>query len=218
MSDNNETDENTPKPEDNADDLENKDLGEDGGDNEDLGNEGGEVEDDDDVDESKATYTKADVDKAAKRRQAALARARKAEQELADLKKQHATKEERLKLEAAEEAANKAEQVFKPAILRKHLFYEMATLGLTKEQIPDIVDLIKMDKIEVDDEFNIEGVDEEIERIKGRFPKLFETEEVEEKKPTPKKKVPKGEGAPKPTPQKPLTAKEQIVKRLRGEV
>jgi hypothetical protein len=169
-------------------------------------------------------YTKADIEKAAKRRQAALERARKAEAKAAELEKKHATEEERIKLEAAEEAARKAEEVYKPAILRKHLYFEMAALGLTKEQIPDIVDLVKMDKIEIDDEFNIDGVDEEIERIKQRFPKLFETDDPEEGEETPKKKttapkkrVPKGDGSPKPPPEKPKSARDTIAARLRGE-
>lgn len=168
-------------------------------------------------------YTKADIDKAAKRRQAALKKARELEQELTALKAQHESESERLVREAAEAASQKAEDTFKPALVRKELFYQMATLGLDKEQIPDLVDLIKMQEIEIDDEFNVLGVEEEIDRIKTKFPRLFEKdnsgeeeEETPPKKRAPRKRpVPKGDGADKQPPAtRKLSAAEQLRSRL----
>lgn len=208
-------DEYTPQPEDTVEDLEARETEE--------VNEGAEENETEEVEDSNddgRVYSKKDVDKAAKRRQAALDRARKAEAELAELRKSSATKEERLKIEAAEEANRVAENLYKPAIVRKHLFYEMASLGLTKEQIPDIVDLIKMQNIEIDDEFNVEGADEEIQRIKDRFPKLFQSEEAEtavKRNRANTRKLPKADGSPKPAPEAPKTARDKIIARMKGE-
>lgn len=173
------------------------------------------------VDEGPAngkTYTKADIDKAAKRRQAALDRARKAEKELAELKKQHATEEQRLQIEAEEKAAAQAAK-FKPTLVRQHVAYEMAFLGLNKDQISQVVKFVDMENIDVDlDDNSVSGVEEEVDRIKTTFPALFP--ETPKEDGTPKKKrtpTPKSDGGPKPPPEKPRTAKDEIVRRLRGE-
>lgn len=186
----------------------------------DKGAEGTDDEDDEDEPESKQTYTKADIEKAAKRRQAALDRARKAEKELSDLRKATATKEQKLQIEAEEKAAEQAAK-FKPALVKQHVAYEMAFLGLTKDQIEEVVAFVKMENIEVDEENSVDGVEDEVLRIKNKFPSLFpepkDDSDEEDKKPAPKKKAPKGDGAPKPTPKKPMTAAEKIRAQLRGE-
>jgi chromosome segregation ATPase len=196
---------------------------------EDLDKEIEEVEDElDEVSEEESesaedkkddrVYTKADIDKAAKRRQAALKKARDLENELKTLKAEHETESDRLVREAAEKAIQQAEDTYKPALVRKELFYQMATLGLSKDQIPDLVDLIKMKEIDIDEDFNVLGVEEEIERLKNKFPRLFETDEPDpdkrEKKAPRKRPVPKGDGADKKAPETKTTAADQIRNRL----
>lgn len=202
------------KPEDRIEDIEHE--------VEEVEEELEEISDEEESESKKddRVYTKADIDKAAKRRQAALKKARELEQELTTLKAQHESESEKLVREAAEAAAKKADETYKPALVRKELFYQMAALGLDKDQIPDLVDLIKMQEIEIDDEFNVLGVEDEIDRIKTKFPRLFEKDEpVEEKdaeKKTPRKRrVPKADGADKQPPQtKKMSAAEQLRNKL----
>lgn len=184
-------------------------------------------EDDDEEDEplpdGKKVYSEEEFKRAVKRRQAALDRAKAAEARARELEKQHATKEERLRIEAEEKAEAQAAK-FKPALVRQHVAYEMSFLGLSKSQIEELVQFVDMTKIDVDLEDNsVDGVEEEVLRIKEKFPSIFanvnksdEDEDGEKKKPQ-RKRVPKGDGGPKPAPKKELTAKEKIVARLRGE-
>jgi hypothetical protein len=167
-------------------------------------------------------YSEEEFKRAVKRRQAALERAKAAEARARELEKQHATKEERLRIEAEEKAEAQAAK-FKPALVRQHVAYEMSFLGLNKSQIEELVQFVDMTKIDVDLEDNsVDGVEEEVLRIKEKFPSIFanvnKSDEGEdgEKKPQ-RKRVPKGDGGPKPPPKKELSAKEKIVARLRGE-
>lgn len=200
------------KPEDRVEDLENE-LQEVEDEIQDLEAEGnGESK------TEEQSFSKADMDKAVKRRQAALKKARDLENELNKLKAETETETERQVREAAQSARQDAEGLFKPALVRKELFYQMASLGLTKEQIPDMVDLIKMDEIDIDDEFNVLGVEDEIDRIRRKFPRLFETDEPKEKDEAEKKQrrrvVPKADAADKKEPPKKLSAADQVRNRL----
>lgn len=169
---------------------------------------------------SKETYTKAEFDKAVKRRQTALDEKRALAKELAELKKQHATKEQRIQLEAEERAKEQADR-FKPALVQSHLAYEMAFLGLNKSQIGQIVKFVEMDNIDVDlNDNSVEGVEGEVARIRELFPDLFPSDEetpaakAAAKKAAPKKRVPKVDGADKPPPPKPSTARDKLKARL----
>lgn len=190
------------------------------------GGQNDDADDDDDADDEPTngkTYSKADIDKATKRRQAALDRARAAEKELAELKKQHATEEERLKIEAEEKAAAQAAK-FKPALVKSHISYEMAFLGLTKTQIEQLVKFVDMENIEVElDDNSVAGVEEEVEKIKATFPALFpekknDADEDEDDKPrAPKqRRTPKGDGGPKPRPEPKKTSRERLIDKMQG--
>lgn len=201
------------KPEDRIEDLE-----------EELSEVEEELEETSEADKSEKTdervYTKADIEKAAKRRQAALKKARELENELTQLKAQHETETERQVREASEEARKKAEEQYKPALVRKELYFQMATLGLKKDQIEDLVDLVKMGEIEIDEDFNVLGVEEEVDRIRTKFPKLFEVDKVEEdEKPAPRKrKVPKADASDRPAPDtKPKSSADKIRDRFLGK-
>lgn len=189
----------------------------------DNGTGGAEDDDDDDAGEvttkGKKVYSEEEFQRAVKRRQAALDRAKAAEEKARELEKQHATKEERQRIEAEEKAEAQAAK-FKPALVRQHVAYEMSFLGLNKAQIEELVPFVDMTKIDVDLEDNsVEGVEEEVLRIKEKFPSIFANvkNEDDEDKGKQKKRVPKADGAPKPEPKKELTSKEKIVARLRGE-
>lgn len=180
-----------------------------------------DADDDDDEPTGQKTYTAAEFEKAVKRRQAALKRAQEAEKRAKELEKQHATKEQRLQIEAEEKAAQQAAR-FKPALVRQHVSYEMAFLGLNKQQIEQVVKFVDMENIDVDLEDNsVEGVEEEVVRIKSLFPDLFPTpgssNESGARKTAKKKPVPRGDGAEKQAPKRQLSAKEQLIAKLRGE-
>lgn len=163
-----------------------------------------EIEDaeNDDTKSEERVYTKADVEKAARRRQTALKKARDLEKELRELKAQHETDNEKLTREAAEKAAAKAEATYKPALVQKELHYQLATLGLKKDQIPALIQLFKMDEIEIDEEFNVLGVEDEISRIKSTFPQLFvEEKSDEDKAPVRKRRVPNADAGDRPKPE-----------------
>lgn len=168
---------------------------------------------------SKETYSKAEFDKAVKRRQTALDEKRALAKELAELKKQHATKEQRIQLEAEEKAKEQADR-FKPALVQSHLAYEMAFLGLNKSQIGQIVKFVEMDNIDVDlNDNTVEGVEGEVARIRELFPDLFPSDEETPAakaaaKRAPKKRITKVDGADKPPPPKPNTAKDKLKARL----
>lgn len=168
---------------------------------------------------SKESYTKAEFEKAVKRRQTALDEKRALAKELADLKKQHATKEQRIQLEAEEKAKAQADR-FKPALVKLHVAQEMAFLGLNKTQIEQIVKFVDMDNIDVDLEDNsVEGVDAEVVRIKDTFPALFpdaSSESDSKKSPVKKKAAPRADGADKPKPETPKSARDLIADKLRG--
>ncbi len=184
------------------------------------GTENNQDDDDEDEVDDKKVYTKADIEKAAKRRQAALDRARKAEKELQELRKKHATEEQRLQIEAEEKAQAQAAR-FKPALVKQHVAYEMSFLGLNKSQIEELVQFVNMENIDVDlDDNSVAGVEEEVLRIQEKFPSLFPKQgedEDGEKKPQRRKRAPKADGGPKPAPEKPVSARDLIAKRLRGE-
>lgn len=168
---------------------------------------------------SKDTYSKAEFDKAVKRRQTALDEKRALAKELADLKKQHATKEQRIQMEAEEKAKAQADR-FKPALVKLHVAQEMAFLGLNKTQIEQIVKFVDMDNVDVDlDDNSVEGVEGEVARIRETFPALFPSEDETPaakaaRKNAPKKRVAKVDGADKPPPPKPQTAKDKLRARL----
>lgn len=169
---------------------------------------------------SKETYSKAEFEKAVKRRQTALEEKRALAKELAELKKQHATKEQRIQLEAEEKAKAQADR-FKPALVKLHVAQEMAFLGLNKTQIEQIVKFVDMENVDVDLEDNsVEGVEGEVNRIRETFPALFPdpAEQTESsKKSTPKKKAaPRADGADKQKPSTPKSARDRIADQLRG--
>lgn len=201
------------QPETPAEELEQDDAARDEGDN-----TGNSEEEEDDAPATKAdgTYTKAEFEKVVKRRQRALEEKRKLETELRELKKATATKEQKLQMEAEEKAQAQANR-FKPALVKLHVAQEMAFLGLNKTQIEQIVKFVDMDNIDVDLEDNsVEGVDAEVVRIKETFPALFpeNAPETDTKKPAPRKRVPKVDGADKPPPPKPSSAKDKLRARL----
>ena len=125
------------------------------------------ADDDDDEDEgdgtddAKATVPKSELDKAVKRRTAALARAKKAEDELA-------------KIKAEKEGADKPDpvKVANERLVRQSARTALAAAGITdKDDQKAVLGVLKLDDIDVDDdgpdEDAIEERIEELRRILG---------------------------------------------------
>ncbi|ROZ58667.1 hypothetical protein EEB12_01150 [Rhodococcus sp. WS1] len=75
---------------------------------------------------------------------------------------------------------------------------ELERNGITNTKITKLLDL---DQIELDDEGNVTGLDEQIESVKSEFPELFET----------KRSVPKVDAADKPAIKRQLTTAERLL-------
>lgn len=170
-------------------------------------------------------YTKADVDRAVQRRQEALKEKRALEAELKELRKktesdtEKAAREQQEAIEAAKlEAANK----YKPVVVKNFVEKELISAGVKPNKIGRLVKLMDMTDIEVDDKFNVVGVEEQIEELRDEYPELFtayaeEVKEEEEEKPKPKRRrAPRAEASDKPAPKTELTANEKLMAQLRG--
>lgn len=199
-----------------------------------------EVEDNNDQDDSEDSgeskspakrsnakvYTKADVDRAVQRRQEALKEKRALEAELKELRKktetdaEKAAREHQEAIEAAKlEAANK----YKPVVVKNFVEKELISAGVKPNRISRLVKLMDMSDIEVDDKFNVLGVEEQIEELREEYPELFtayaeeaKSEEGEEKPKPKKRRAPRADAADKPSPKMELTANEKLMAQLRG--
>lgn len=195
-----------------------------------------EVEEDeaDDYTPSKgedAKYTKADIDRAVERRQAALkerneARKEKARlaKELRELKKQNETDAEKAareaeeaKLAAFEEASNK----YKPALVKNYIEKELVSAGVKPGKVARLVRLMDIEDISVDNDFNVVGVEEQIDELKEEYPELFHVEkpkeeDEEEEKPKRRRRAPKADASDKPAPKQEVTATEKLMSQLRS--
>lgn len=169
-------------------------------------------------------YTKADVDRAVQRRQEALKEKRALEAELKELRKkteseaEKAAREHQEQIEAARtETANK----YKSVLVKNFVEKELISAGVKPGKIGRLVKLMDMTDIDVDDKFNVLGVEEQIEELQEEYPELFTAyqevkEEEEEEKPKPRRKrAPKADASDKPAPKTTLTATEKLLGQLR---
>lgn len=174
---------------------------------------------------SSKVYTKADVDRAVQRRQEALKRSRELEAELKELRKQSETEAEkaaREHQEAIEAARNETANKYKSVLVKNFVEKELISAGVKPGKIGRLVKLMDMTDIDVDDKFNVLGVEEQIEELQDEYPELFtaykETaEEDEEEKPKPKRKrAPRADGAEKPAPKTEMSATDKLLAQMRG--
>lgn len=178
---------------------------------------------------SDAKYTKADIDRAVERRQEALKernelRKEKAAlaKELREFKKKSESDAERAEREAAESrqaAFEEASNKYKPAIVKKHIETELMVAGVKSSKLARLVRLMDLDDVKVDDNFNVSGVEDQIEILREEFPELFQTdkESVEEEEQKPKRKrAPRADGSEKPAPKTEMSSTDKLMAQLRG--
>lgn len=176
------------------------------------------------------TVPRSEMLKAIKARQKAKAALRESQQKLADLQRQNETEGEAKTREAAEKAAKAERDKYKPALVKTG-----ATAALLaakpkkgKEGIPRLIKLMDLDEIEVNDDLELEGVEEEVARLQEEFPELFggddetdtkEKDDKEETKTT-RRRAPSSrsqDGAGKKPPAKKMSTSEIIMAKLRGD-
>lgn len=179
------------------------------------------------------TVPRSEMVKAIKARQAAKKKLREVQAEAAALARKNETEGETKTREAVEKAAAAERNKYKPALVKTG-----ATAALLaakpkkgKEGIARLIKLMDLDEIEVNDDLELEGVEEEVERLQTEFPELFGEEPTknekddekddEDDKKTTRRRAPgsrQQDGAGKKPPAgKKLTTSEIIMRKLKGE-
>lgn len=193
---------------------------------------GREVDDDGDpipAGTGKDTVSREELVKAVRGRQAAKQKARELQAEIAALKAQHETDSEKAIREAMEKATKSMESRYKPALVKASatalLLAAQPKKG--KDGIPRLLKLMNLDDIEVGENQEVEGVEEEVERLQADYPELFgdeapkqESTETDDEKPPTRRTTSRGQDGAgnKRAPAKKLTTGELIMKRMRGEM
>lgn len=178
------------------------------------------------------TVPRSEMVKAIKARQAAKKKLREAQAEAAELRRKNETEGEAKTREAAEKAAAAERNKYKPALVMTGA--KAALLAAKPKKgaagIPRLIKLMDLDEIEVNDDLELEGVDEEVARLQEEFPELFgeepekdekDDEDKDEKKTAVRRRAPgsrANDGAgKKPPAAKKLTTSEIIMAKLQGK-
>lgn len=173
------------------------------------------------------TVPRAEMLKAIRARQAAKKKARELQQKLDEMARQNETESETKAREAAEAVTKTLTQKYKPALIKTAA--EAALLAAKpkkgKAGIPRLIKLMDLDEIEVTDDLELEGVEEEVTRLQEEFPELFGEEPTGDDNEDKKTTVPRQrratsksqDGAGKKPAEKKLSTSEIILKKLKGE-
>jgi hypothetical protein len=125
-------------------------------------------------------------------------------------------------VKAIEAARADAERLYKPVAVRnaaKAGFMEAGLNDLSAPRMTKLLRLLDLDDIEVDEDGEIKGLDDQIDQIKDEWPELFRKPEAESDsgKQTPRIRAPKGDAAGKNgQPAKPKTTGELYAQRVLG--
>jgi len=98
---------------------------------------------------------------------------KQADKDLAALRRQHATAEERALLEAWETAATEREAQVKPPLLKALAAAELRAAGVQGNGAQRLVGLLDLEQVDLDDDGAPVGLDEQISALKEEFPNLF---------------------------------------------
>lgn len=174
------------------------------------------------------TVPRSEMIKAIKGRQAAKAALRAKEQELKELQQKNESDSEKAVREAEERAAKAVTDRYKPALVRTGATAAILAAGPKngKAGVNRLIKLMNLDALDVTDEFELEGVEDEVARLVEEYPELFGEEAVEEKPAVEKKPAVRKpaatsksqDGADKKPAEKKMTTSEVLMKKLRGEM
>jgi len=98
---------------------------------------------------------------------------RRLDRELKDLQKKHASAEERQLLEAKEQAAAEAEERVKGPLIKALAVAELRGAGVQGGSTTKLVRLLDLDKVELSDDGELSGLEDQIAELREEFPNLF---------------------------------------------
>lgn len=194
-------------------------------------------DDTDDQDEAEAeagasdTVPRAELLKAIKSRQAAKKKIREMEAAIAAEKAKNETESETAVREAQEKAIKAATDKYKPALVKAGATAAILAAGPKKgkDGVARLLKLMDLEAIDLTDDNDLEGVEEEVLRLQEEYPELFnddsgsvkkddDEDEVEPKKTVRRRTTSRSQdGAPKKPAEKKLSTSELILKKMRGE-
>jgi len=202
------------------------------------GGRGSQTEDDREDEDAEAeaeagasdTVPRAELLKAIRARQAAKKRLREMEAEIRAEKAKNESESERKIREAQEKALAAATSKYKPALVKAGATAALLAAGPKrgKDGIPRLLKLMDLDAIDLTDDNDLEGVDEEVLRLQEEYPELFndgseeakkeKEDDEEDKKPARRRTTSRSvDGAGKKPAPKKQTTSEIILAKLRGE-
>lgn len=194
-------------------------------------------DDEDEEDEAEAeagasdTVPRAELLKAIKSRQAVKKRLRDMEAEIRAERAKNETEAEKAVREAQEKTLKAATDKYKPALVKAGATAALlaASPKKGKDGIPRLLRLMDLDAIDLTEDNDLEGVEEEVLRLQEEYPELFneggkeddeEEEEVEKRKPAPRRRTTSrsADGAGKKPAPKKMTTDQLIMAKMRGEL
>lgn len=178
------------------------------------------------------TVPRSEMLKAIKARQAAKKRLRELEEQIRQEKAKNESESERKIREAQEKTLKAATDKYKPALVKAGATAALLAAGPKKgkDGVPRLLKLMDLDAIDLTDDNDLEGVEEEVMRLQEEYPELFndgdeetskkDDEEVEPKKTPARRRTTSRsqDGAPKKEAEKKLSTSEIILKKMRGEL
>lgn len=128
------------------------------------------------------TQTAADLARARAALKKANAEARKHREELKKLRQQHESEDEAKAREAKESGAKEAAAKLKPVAIRASARAAFLAAGAAGDDanVKRLVRLLSMDDIDVDDEGDVTGLDDQVDEIKEQYPELFRASKADD--------------------------------------
>jgi hypothetical protein len=105
--------------------------------------------------------------------QAARQDARKATADLKALQRQHASAEERALLDAKEQGIEEGRTNTREPLVKALVAAKLEAAGVQGTNTPRLVRLLDLDKIDLDAEGEVIGLDDQVDELKTEFPNLF---------------------------------------------
>lgn len=172
------------------------------------------------------TVPRSEMLKAIKARQLAKKKLRELEEQVRQERAKNETESEKAIREAQEATLKAATDKYKPALVKAGATAAILAAGPKKgrDGVPRLLKLMDLDAIDLTEDNDLEGVEEEVMRLQEEYPELFndgsesvEKEDDEEKKPRRRTTSRSQDGAGKKAPEKKLSTSELILKKMRGE-
>jgi hypothetical protein len=154
----------------------------------------------------------------AKRYRLRLREQRREQREAQQQAAKSGTSDDEAAARAAQDAADAAERKYKPVAVRSAARAALLAAGLndgSDSVMRKLLKLVDMDDVDLDEDGDVVGLDDQIDDIKDTFPRLFEKTEPEQQQRSGRPRAPRINGADKKTaPPEPKTTGEKHMARL----